>query len=142
MVLHTAGWPMKSDTYGGAFLYHLEDNLVTLGFITGLDYSNPYLSPFEEMQRWKTHPNIRYYLEGDEAKASSPPSASATVPVPSRPAASPACPALSSPAARWWAAKPASSTSAASRAATPRSRPACWPPKPPPPSSPVARATS
>ena len=67
MVLHTAGWPMKSDTYGGAFLYHLDDNLVTLGFITGLDYSNPYLSPFEEMQRWKTHPNIRYYLEGDES---------------------------------------------------------------------------
>ncbi|MDH1476833.1 UNVERIFIED_CONTAM: electron transfer flavoprotein-ubiquinone oxidoreductase [Comamonas sp. A-3] len=72
MVLHTAGWPMKSDTYGGAFLYHLEDNLVTLGFITGLDYSNPYLSPFEEMQRWKTHPNIRYYLEGDEANGIKP----------------------------------------------------------------------
>ncbi|AMM23139.1 electron transfer flavoprotein-ubiquinone oxidoreductase [Variovorax sp. PAMC 28711] len=66
-VLHTAGWPMKSDTYGGAFLYHMEDNKVTLGFITGLDYSNPYLSPFEEMQRWKLHPNIRWYLEGDEA---------------------------------------------------------------------------
>jgi electron-transferring-flavoprotein dehydrogenase len=65
-VLHTAGWPLESDTYGGAFLYHLEDNLVTLGFITGLDYANPYLSPFEEMQRWKTHPNIRWYLEGDE----------------------------------------------------------------------------
>lgn len=66
-VLHTAGWPLGEDTYGGGFLYHLEDNLVTLGFITGLDYANPYLSPFEEMQRWKTHPNIRYYLEGDEA---------------------------------------------------------------------------
>ena len=66
-VLHTAGWPMKSDTYGGAFLYHMEDNKVSLGFITGLDYSNPYLSPFEEMQRWKTHPNIRWYLEGDAA---------------------------------------------------------------------------
>ncbi len=66
-VLHTAGWPMDSDTYGGAFLYHMEDNKVTLGFITGLDYSNPYLSPFEEFQRWKTHPNIRWYLEGDEA---------------------------------------------------------------------------
>ena len=66
-VLHSAGWPMQSDTYGGAFLYHMEDNKVTLGFITGLDYSNPYLSPFEEMQRWKTHPNIRWYLEGDEA---------------------------------------------------------------------------
>ena len=66
-VMHTAGWPMDSDTYGGAFLYHMEDNKVTLGFITGLDYSNPYLSPFEEFQRWKTHPNIRWYLEGDEA---------------------------------------------------------------------------
>ena len=66
-VLHTAGWPMDADTYGGAFLYHTENNQVSLGFITGLDYSNPYLSPFEEFQRWKTHPNIRWYLEGDEA---------------------------------------------------------------------------
>ncbi len=64
LVVHTAGWPMKSDTYGGGFLYHLEDNKVTLGLVTGLDYSNPYLSPFEEMQRWKTHPSIRQYLEG------------------------------------------------------------------------------
>ncbi|GAB2482761.1 electron transfer flavoprotein-ubiquinone oxidoreductase [Comamonas humi] len=71
-VMHTAGWPMDNHTYGGAFLYHLDDNLVTLGFITGLDYSNPYLSPFEEMQRWKTHPNIRYYLEGDESKGIKP----------------------------------------------------------------------
>ena len=64
LVVHTAGWPMQSDTYGGAFLYHLEDNKVALGFITGLDYANPWLSPFEEMQRWKTHPSIRQYLEG------------------------------------------------------------------------------
>ncbi|MEG3045705.1 MAG: electron transfer flavoprotein-ubiquinone oxidoreductase [Comamonas sp.] len=71
-VMHTAGWPMNNDTYGGAFLYHLDDNKVTLGFITGLDYANPYLSPFEEMQRWKTHPNIRYYLEGDESKGIKP----------------------------------------------------------------------
>jgi len=63
-VMHTAGWPMDSATYGGSFLYHLEDNKVALGFITGLDYANPYLSPFEEFQRWKTHPNVRYYLEG------------------------------------------------------------------------------
>ena len=63
-VLHTAGWPLDNSTYGGAFLYHMENNLVTLGFITGLDYANPYLSPFEEMQRWKTHRNIRWYLEG------------------------------------------------------------------------------
>ncbi len=71
-VLHTAGWPMNNSTYGGGFLYHMEDNKVTLGFITGLDYANPYLSPFEEMQRWKTHPNIRWYLEGDEAKGIKP----------------------------------------------------------------------
>lgn len=63
-VMHTAGWPMDNNTYGGAFLYHLDGNKVALGFITGLDYSNPYLSPFEEFQRWKTHPNVRYYLEG------------------------------------------------------------------------------
>jgi electron-transferring-flavoprotein dehydrogenase len=62
-VMHTAGWPMQPDTYGGAFLYHLDGNKVALGFITGLGYSNPYLSPFEEFQRWKTHPNIRYYFE-------------------------------------------------------------------------------
>ena len=71
-VMHTAGWPMDSKTYGGAFLYHLDDNKVTLGFTTGLDYANPYLSPFEEFQRWKTHPNIRYYLEGDESKGIKP----------------------------------------------------------------------
>ncbi|HAU57410.1 MAG TPA: electron transfer flavoprotein-ubiquinone oxidoreductase, partial [Comamonadaceae bacterium] len=62
-VMHTAGWPMENDTYGGAFLYHLEGNKVALGFVTGLGYTNPYLSPFEEFQRWKTHPNVRYYLE-------------------------------------------------------------------------------
>ena len=65
-VLHTAGWPMDNNTYGGAFLYHLDDNRIALGFITGLDYSNPYLSPFEEFQRWKTHPNIRWYFEGED----------------------------------------------------------------------------
>ena len=63
-VVHSLGWPMDSKTYGGGFLYHLEDNKVTLGFITGLEYSNPWLIPFEEMQRWKTHPAIRQYLEG------------------------------------------------------------------------------
>ncbi|MFZ9551406.1 MAG: electron transfer flavoprotein-ubiquinone oxidoreductase [Hylemonella sp.] len=63
-VVHTAGWPMDSNTYGGGFLYHLEGNQVTLGFVTGLDYQNPYLSPFEEMQRWKTHPAIRAHIQG------------------------------------------------------------------------------
>jgi len=64
LVIHTAGWPMDSHTYGGGFMYHLEGRQVTLGLVTGLDYANPYLSPFEEMQRWKTHPAIRHYLEG------------------------------------------------------------------------------
>ncbi len=63
-VVHTAGWPMDSQTYGGGFLYHLEGNKVTLGFVTGLDYQNPWLSPFEEMQRWKAHPAIRAHIEG------------------------------------------------------------------------------
>ncbi|WP_066337265.1 electron transfer flavoprotein-ubiquinone oxidoreductase [Azohydromonas lata] len=63
-VVHTAGWPLQADCYGGGFLYHLEGNRVTLGFVTGLDYANPWLSPFEEMQRWKTHPAIRAHLEG------------------------------------------------------------------------------
>jgi len=67
-VMHTAGWPMDGKTYGGAFLYHLEDNKVALGFVTGLGYENPYLSPFEEFQRWKTHPNVRYYLENAQGE--------------------------------------------------------------------------
>jgi len=64
LVVHTAGWPMDEHTYGGGFLYHLQGNQVTLGFVTGLDYQNPWLSPFEEMQRWKTHPAIRAHIEG------------------------------------------------------------------------------
>ena len=64
LVVHTAGWPMDNDTYGGGFLYHLEGNKATLGLVVGLDYTNPYMSPFEEMQRWKTHPSIRKHLEG------------------------------------------------------------------------------
>ena len=64
LVVHTAGWPMDEQTYGGGFLYHMEGNKVTLGFVTGLDYQNPWISPFEEMQRWKTHPTIRAHIEG------------------------------------------------------------------------------
>ena len=64
LVIHTAGWPLSSDTYGGSFLYHLENNQVAVGFVVGLSYSNPYLSPFEEFQRYKTHPSIRTFLEG------------------------------------------------------------------------------
>jgi len=64
LVVHTAGWPMDSRTYGGSFLYHLENNQVAVGFVVGLDYENPYLSPFDEFQRFKTHPEIRAHLEG------------------------------------------------------------------------------
>ncbi len=64
LTLHTSGWPLDEMTYGGSFMYHMENNLVALGFVVGLDYQNPYLSPFEEFQRWKTHPNIRWYFEG------------------------------------------------------------------------------
>ncbi|HUD43394.1 MAG TPA: electron transfer flavoprotein-ubiquinone oxidoreductase [Dokdonella sp.] len=64
LVVHTAGWPLASDTYGGSFLYHLEDGKVAVGFVVGLDYKNPWLSPFEEFQRFKTHPAIRSHLEG------------------------------------------------------------------------------
>jgi len=63
-VMHSIGWPLDNSTYGGAWLYHLEDNLVSIGFVVGLDYRNPYLSPFQEMQRFKTHPEIRGLLEG------------------------------------------------------------------------------
>ena len=64
LVIHTAGWPLETDTYGGSFLYHLENNQVMIGFVVGLGYQNPYLSPFEEFQRYKTHPAIRTFLEG------------------------------------------------------------------------------
>jgi electron-transferring-flavoprotein dehydrogenase len=63
-IVHTIGWPLDSETYGGSFLYHLENNQVAAGFVIGLDYPNPYLSPFEEFQRFKTHPAIRPIFEG------------------------------------------------------------------------------
>jgi len=72
LALHSAGWPLDEMTYGGSFLYHMEDNKVVVGFVVGLDYTNPWLSPFEEFQRFKTHPNIRWYFEGDEAKGIAP----------------------------------------------------------------------
>jgi len=64
LVMHTAGWPLDSSTYGGSFLYHLEDNQVAVGYVIGLDYKNPYLSPFDEFQRFKTHPSVRPMFEG------------------------------------------------------------------------------
>jgi electron-transferring-flavoprotein dehydrogenase len=63
-VVHTVGWPLTQDVYGGSFLYHLENNQVAVGFVIGLDYQNPFLSPFEEFQRFKTHPAIRATFEG------------------------------------------------------------------------------
>jgi len=64
LVIHSGGWPMNPDTYGGGFLYHLENNQVAVGFVVGLGYENPHLSPYEEFQRYKTHPEIRKFLEG------------------------------------------------------------------------------
>ncbi len=64
LVVHTAGWPLDADTYGGSFLYHLDNNLVVVGLVVGLDYANPWLSPYEEFQRYKTHPAIRPTFEG------------------------------------------------------------------------------
>jgi electron-transferring-flavoprotein dehydrogenase len=69
LVVHTSGWPMEADTFGGGFLYHLEGNKVTLGMVIGLDYKNPWLSPFEEMQRWKKHPAILAHIEGGKRLA-------------------------------------------------------------------------
>jgi electron-transferring-flavoprotein dehydrogenase len=69
LVIHTAGWPLENDTYGGSFFYHLENNQVAIGFVVGLGYSNSYLNPFEEFQRYKTHPAIRPFLEGGKRLA-------------------------------------------------------------------------
>lgn len=69
LVIHTAGWPLGSDTYGGSFLYHMENSLVAIGYVVGLGYTNPYLSPYEEFQRYKTHPTIRAFLEGGKRVA-------------------------------------------------------------------------
>ncbi len=64
LVWHSVGWPLDQRTYGGSFLYHLEDNQVAVGFVIGLDYENPHLDPFEEFQRFKTHPGVRPTFEG------------------------------------------------------------------------------
>jgi len=69
LVLHTAGWPLDAATYGGSFMYHYGENLVAVGYVVGLSYANPYLSPFEEFQRYKTHPDIRKHLEGGKRVA-------------------------------------------------------------------------
>ncbi|MBL8379688.1 MAG: electron transfer flavoprotein-ubiquinone oxidoreductase [Burkholderiales bacterium] len=69
LVIHTAGWPLDRDTYGGSYLYHLDNNLVSVGFVVGLGYENPYLSPFDEFQRYKQHPKIRAFFEGGKRVA-------------------------------------------------------------------------
>jgi electron-transferring-flavoprotein dehydrogenase len=69
LVMHTAGWPLDADTYGGSFLYHQEGNQVSVGFVVGLGYTNPYLSPYEEFQRFKTHPAIRSFFEAGKRVA-------------------------------------------------------------------------
>jgi electron-transferring-flavoprotein dehydrogenase len=69
LVVHTAGWPLDRQTYGGSFLYHMENHQVAVGFVVGLAYANPYLNPYEEFQRYKTHPAIRGFLEGGKRVA-------------------------------------------------------------------------
>jgi electron-transferring-flavoprotein dehydrogenase len=64
LIEHALGWPLDTATYGGSFVYHFGDNLVSYGFVVGLDYSNPWMSPFDEMQRFKTHPHMRKHFEG------------------------------------------------------------------------------
>ena len=63
-VSHSVGWPLESDTYGGSFCYHAENNQIYLGYVIGLDYKNPYLSPYDEFQQFKTHPDIKKLLDG------------------------------------------------------------------------------
>ena len=69
LVVHTAGWPLDTSTYGGSFLYHMENNLIAIGYVVGLGYTNPYLSPYEEFQRYKTHSAIRKFLAGGKRVA-------------------------------------------------------------------------
>jgi electron-transferring-flavoprotein dehydrogenase len=66
LIVHTVGWPSDSQTYCGTFMYHAENNSVFIGLVVGLDYENPYLNPYKEFQQFKTHPEIRKYLDGGE----------------------------------------------------------------------------
>jgi electron-transferring-flavoprotein dehydrogenase len=68
LAVHSAGWPLDHDTYGGSFLYHLPGHKVAVGYVVGLDYQNPWLSPYEEFQRFKTHKNIRWYFTGKDGQ--------------------------------------------------------------------------
>jgi electron-transferring-flavoprotein dehydrogenase len=73
LVQHTLGWPLQSspvsDVYGGTFLYHMKPNLILMGMVVGLDYKNPYLNPYQEFQRWKTHPEIQSQLKNGRCVA-------------------------------------------------------------------------
>ena len=69
LVIHTAGWPLDPKTYGGSFLYHMGNNQISVGFVVGLGYANPWLSPYQEFQRFKTHPEIRRFFEGGKRVA-------------------------------------------------------------------------
>jgi electron-transferring-flavoprotein dehydrogenase len=108
LVIHTQGWPL-TDAYGGGFLYHQADGQVALGFVVGLGYRNPHLSPFGEFQRWKQHPSIRAFLEGGRRV-----SYGARV---INEGAGKVCPVLLFPAGRWWDARRVSSMCRGSRAA-------------------------
>jgi electron-transferring-flavoprotein dehydrogenase len=121
-VVHTTGWPLRSDTYGGGFAYHLEGGLVAVGHVVGLDYANPYLSPFEEFQRFKTHPAIRAYLEGGKRLAYGARAIAA--------GGLQSLPELIFPGGALIGDDAGFSTLHASRAATGPSSPACWRPTP------------
>jgi len=69
LIQHTIGWPLDMKTYGGSFLYHMKPNYILIGMVVGLDYQNPYLSPYEEFQRFKHHPDVKKHLEGGECVA-------------------------------------------------------------------------
>ncbi len=64
LILHSAGWPLDNNTYGGSFVYHASNNQIYMGYVVGLDYKNTYLSPYEEFQRFKTHPRIKSMIDG------------------------------------------------------------------------------
>lgn len=65
-VQHSVGWPLPSDVYSGSFMYHMKPNIIMIGLVVGLNYKNPYISPYEEFQRMKLHPTFKKYLEGGQ----------------------------------------------------------------------------
>src|SRR6202008_3155103 len=110
LIQHSLGWPLDSRTYGGSFIYHLDNNRAYVGFVVGLDYEDPRLSPFESFQQFKHHPEVQSFLEGAETVPGAP--------EPSQPAACNRFRALTCRAPIWSATPPAASTSRRSRAFT------------------------